>query len=180
MDGRFITIGYIKRAVGLKGEVLVRVFSAVENLTCPRCLFLKAGSDFKKLGIVRFRIKRRKEAVCLLAGVDNRSKAEKMVGFKIFQQKSLLPRLHEGEYFWYELEGLRVRNMNGVDLGTINCIMETGAHDVLVVRNRYREILVPMVEGFIKDIDTRAGLCLVELPPGLLEATGTALKRKKD
>ena len=45
-----------------------------------------------------------------------------------------LPELEEGDYYWSQLEGLRVITKEGILLGKVSQIMETGANDVIVVR----------------------------------------------
>ncbi len=179
MEKDYVAIGRIKRAVGLKGEVLVRAFSSTESITAPGCLFLKGKDGFKRFEIIRFREKGPKELVCLLEGINNRTLAEGLERRQVFQEKSLLPREGADEYFWYELKGLKVVDQNGQELGTIYSIIEAGAQDVLVVRDNMREILIPMVDEFIEAIDTTKGVCLVNIPPGLEETTTTLIKGKK-
>ena len=179
MEKDYVAVGRIKRAVGLKGEVLIKAFSSTKSIIVPGCLFLKEEDGFKRFQIARFREKGPKELVCLLEGVNNRALAEGFEGRQVLQKKSLLPREDTNEYFWYELEGLRVMDQDGKELGTVYSIIEAGAQDVLVVRDGKREILIPMVDEFIKEIDTTRGICLVDLPPGLEETTATSIKGKR-
>ncbi len=179
MEKDYVAVGRIKRAVGLKGEVLIKAFSSTKSIIVPGCLFLKEKDGFRRFQIARFRKKGPKELVCLLEGVNNRTLAEGLERRQVFQEKSLLPREDTDEYFWYELEGLRVMDQDGKELGTVYSIIEAGAQDVLVVRDGKREILIPMVDEFIKEIDTTRGICLVDLPPGLEETTATSIKGKR-
>ncbi len=57
-----------------------------------------------------------------------------------------LPAAEPGEYYWRDLEGLEVSNLQGERLGVVDHLMETGANDVLVVRGE-RERLIPFVQG---------------------------------
>jgi len=176
MEKGYVAVGRIKRAVGLKGEVLIKAFSSTKSITTSGYLFLKGKDDFERFQIIKFRGKGLKELVCLLEGVNNRTLAEHLERKQVFQEKSLLPREDSDEYFWYELKDLKVVDRNGNELGTIYSIIETGAQDVLVVRDTKREILIPMMDGFIQQIDTTKGICLVDLPPGLEETTATSIK----
>ncbi len=94
---------------------------------------------------------------------------------EVYQRFSRLPPREEDEFYWFELEGLEVLDIHGRFLGRVHSVMDTGAGDVLVVRDRAREILIPMVEDIIMKIDTKVGQMTVELPPGLEEATETRL-----
>ena len=67
------------------------------------------------------------------------------------------------EYYWTDLEGLRVRDRDGTVIGTVAYLLETGANDVLVVRDGEREILVPFVTGdVIKQVDLADGVIDVD------------------
>jgi 16S rRNA processing protein RimM len=76
-----------------------------------------------------------------------------------------LPELHEGEYYWNDLQGLRVENLDGVELGRISYVFETGANDVIVVKGR-REYLIPFTWGnAVRRVDLEKGLMIVDWDP---------------
>ncbi len=179
MQDKFLAIGRIKRAVGLKGEVLIRAYSQVESFLKPACFFLKLkDSSFKKFLIKRYRLKAPKEAICVLEGVNDRNDAEAIEKKEIFQKESLLPQIEADEFYWYQLKGLEVVDEERGVVGRISAILETGANDILVVKNSQgEEILIPMVDEIIKEVDPIKDICLVNLPPGLIEAT--LLKKTK-
>ena len=179
MEQRYLAVGRIKRAVGLKGEVLIKAYSSIDSIAIPSCIFIKIDSLFKRLKIIHIRKKKNKEAVCLIEHIKDRTAAEAMIGMEVYQDKYLLPREDGDEYYWYELKGMTVVDQNGVTLGNIHSIIDTGAQDVLVVRNSSNEILIPMVDEFIKQIDIKKRYCHVTLPPGLKEATSIPYKKRR-
>ena len=73
----------------------------------------------------------------------------------------------QGEYFHYQIIGLKVISVTGEDLGEITDILETGSNDVYVVVGPTGEILVPAIRDVIKEIDVLSGLMTVDLPEGL-------------
>jgi 16S rRNA processing protein RimM len=81
--------------------------------------------------------------------------------------QSEVPSAEEGEYFHYELLGLKVRTVEGEDLGEVVEILETGSNDVYVVRGAAGEILVPALSKVVREIDIASGLMVVDLPEGL-------------
>jgi len=94
--------------------------------------------------------------IAKLKNVDDRTFAETLKGADIWVAKADLLELDENEYYWFELEGLSVINMEGETLGYVQKLMETGANDVLVVVNAAdkQEILIPYVkEQVIKQVD---------------------------
>lgn len=112
-----------------------------------------------------------KGLVASLEGVDSRERAEQLAGAEILLPKQALPALEAGDYYWYQLEGLRVTTLGGVDLGHVNYLFETGANDVLVVQGDAhsvddRERLLPFLpDEVIRDTDLAAGTLTVDWDP---------------
>lgn len=96
-----------------------------------------------------------------LAGVDDRTAAEKLEGRFIAAPREALPRTEASEYYWADLIGLAVMTEKGESLGKVDSLMETGAHAVLVVKDsssgEARERLLPFVDEVIKSVDVAGG-----------------------
>jgi 16S rRNA processing protein RimM len=71
----------------------------------------------------------------------------------------------KGEYYWADLEGLRVVNLEGVEFGTVSHLFETGANDVLVVTDGERERLIPFTRNAVKKVDLAAREIRVDWDP---------------
>jgi len=115
-----------------------------------RRLELEAGREHGRGGLL-----------AKLVGVDDAETAAAEVGSLIQITPEQLPSLVEGEYFWHQLEGLKVENLDGAALGTVDHLFETGANDVLVVTGE-RERLIPYVAEVIRDVDLEAGTLRVD------------------
>jgi len=75
--------------------------------------------------------------------------------------RSQLPSLKDGEFYWYQLQGLKVIDLQGQLLGQIDHLLETGANDVMVVRPCAgslddRERLLPYTGQCVQSIDLQA------------------------
>ncbi|EIJ42143.1 16S rRNA processing protein RimM [Beggiatoa alba B18LD] len=104
-----------------------------------------------------------KGIIAKLQGVDDRDQAIPYLGTDIAIAKTQLHPLIEGEYYWSDLIGLTVINQDGVCFGTVDYLLETGAHDVLVVKGEEQERLIPFVlTVFIKAIDLQNRTIQVE------------------
>jgi len=92
--------------------------------------------------------------VAKLQGVDDRDRALALKGIEIGIPRSELPALRESaqEYYWTDLEGCKVINQDGIEFGIVDSLMETGANDVLVVKNG-RERLIPYIDDVIESVD---------------------------
>jgi 16S rRNA processing protein RimM len=128
-----------------------------------------------KIGDRRYRVlkaERLKQQVLVhLAGIDNLDQAEALVGQEVKGERRRFPPLPPGEYYWFQVLGLRVIDAaKGALLGHLQEILPTPAHDVYVVRRGSKEVLLPAVEEVIVEINLEEGYVKVAPPPGLLEA----------
>lgn len=101
--------------------------------------------------------------VALFEAVSDRTMAESFKGMLVGAPKSVLPALPPNEYYWADLIGLEVINQQGVILGKVAGLIETGANDVLrVIGHDGTERLLPYVDAVVQVIDLPAGRMVVE------------------
>lgn len=100
-----------------------------------------------------------------LAVCNDRDRARDLIGSDIAVRRSELPDPGRDRFYWADLEGLTVRNRDGVELGVVDHLLETGANDVLVVKGE-RERLIPYVRGaVVVSVDLEQGVILVDWDP---------------
>lgn len=166
MDGRqedphkLVALGRIAGAHGIQGWV--RVFSHTEPreaiLDYRPWLVGDAHTSFEPIEGGRHG----KTVIARLEGIEDRDHAERLVGQEISVPRGQLPKPAEQQFYWVDLIGLRVVNRDGASLGSIEDMMATGAHDVMVVRGE-RERLIPFVVGqVVSDIDLDSGQLTVD------------------
>jgi len=163
---RRLLMGRIHGAFGLRGELKVESFSEPETaLLGYQPWFLRdARGHERTISGARGRAAN-KGLVVTLPGIDDRTAAEALRGTEIFIPRSALPAPRPGEFYWVDLEGLRVRTVEGVELGTVAQVLPTGANDVLVV-NGERERMIPFVRPqTVVSIDLNAGEIVVDWDP---------------
>jgi 16S rRNA processing protein RimM len=105
--------------------------------------------------------------VLKLAGIDNREAAEVLRGALISVPAEQAVALPAGTYYWHQIIGLRVVDLEDRPLGQIADILATGGNDVYVVRSNGRELLLPAIRDVVKEIDLDGGVVRVDLLPGL-------------
>jgi len=99
--------------------------------------------------------------VARLEGFADREAAVTLMGADIAVRTAQLPVLERGAYYWAQLEGLTVVNLQGVGFGTVSNLFETGANDVMVVRGE-RERLIPYVRDVVREVDLAARTVIVD------------------
>jgi 16S rRNA processing protein RimM len=166
-EPRFLVIGEVSRPHGVHGEVRIIPHTDVpERFTWLKTAYLgrEAPQPVEVEG-ARFH-----QGVILLklAGFDSRDAVEPLRGqwLQVLEEDAI--PLEEGEYFLYQLEGLRVWSDDGRELGRLAEVIETGANNVFVVRGELGELLLPDIPDVVQAIDFDAGTIIVHLLPGLL------------
>ena len=162
-----IVVGKIFSVHGVRGEVKVYSFTdPIENLLDYRNWTLRREGSVKQVELVSGR-SNKKELVAKLKGLDDRDEARLLSGYEICISRSLLPNLTEDEYYWYQLQGLKVINQDEQLFGKIDHLLETGANDVMVVKPCAgslddRERLLPYTAQCVLAVDLEAGVMRVE------------------
>lgn len=158
---RLIAVGRIVGLFGVGGWV--KVYSH----TRPREAILQyspwqveIGGVTRMLDVAEGRLQG-KGVVARLDGFQGRDEAAALVDKEITIRASQLPAVGEREYYWADLEGLRVVNLAGQDLGRVSHLFETGADDVLVIQGE-RERLIPFGAGIVRHVDLDAGIISVD------------------
>lgn len=167
-EPHFLIVGRVTRPHGVRGEVRVEAHTDLpERFLGLKTIYL--GLDRPRpVPVERARLQ---EAVILLklAGYGDRNAAESLRGEWLQVLTAEAIPLQEGEYFLYQLVGLAVISEDGLYLGQLTEILETGANRVFVVVNDDgREVLLPDTAEVIQQIDFAAGRMIVHLLPGLL------------
>lgn len=96
-----------------------------------------------------------------LEGCNDRDAAAALKGTQVAVPRDALPRTAKDEYYWSDLIGLAVVNLQGESLGKVSGLLETGAHDVLVVRNG-QERLIPFIAQYVIEADIAGGQVRVD------------------
>jgi 16S rRNA processing protein RimM len=167
-----LIVGKISGVYGVKGWV--KVYSGTDprdSITAYNPWYIQQGrhkskGEWREMRVEHGR-RQAKTVIAKLEGVDDRDSAMQLKGATIAIQPEQLQALGKDEYYWRDLVGLRVCNKEGVELGTVQRLMETGANDVLVVSGgegdaAQKELLIPWTPGrAILDVDLEHGqLCV--------------------
>lgn len=168
-------IGRISGTLHLKGTVKVTSnFEDIELLPGNKGI-IEFPNGLKKL----LTIKEVKNLNGKVLGVDfeeilTKTDAQSLATGVLFVRRDLLGEINEEEYFMDDLIGFEVINSNGENLGKIEEIMETSAHDIFVVGEE--EYMIPDVEEYIKELNFEEKKILVDVPQDLLDINKTASK----
>jgi len=162
---QFLIIGRILAPWGVKGEVKVEVLTDFPERFAPRKVVYL---DAHPLEIERCR-PHKQHMVVKLATIDSIEVAEKLRGQDLNIPGSELFTLPEGQYYAFQVIGLKVVTTESKTLGRIKEIMTTPGNDVYIVEGKRGEILIPAIEDVVKSIDLKKGKIIIEAIEGLLD-----------
>lgn len=168
---QFLRVGVISSTHGVRGEV--KVFPTTDDLerfldlkdvilVTPRKeqlpLIVEGVKFFKQFAILKFK------------GIDNIDDIQKYKGCDLMVSRENAAPLAENEYYIGDLIGMKVVSDDGKELGTLTDVLETGANDVYVVQQKNRnELLLPVIDECILDVDLENGVVTAHLMEGLLD-----------
>ena len=160
---RMITVGRLHGAFGVRGEVKLESFTDPLRSIAryqPWILHDARGIEHACEG-VRVR-EGGKGLIATMPGIEDKDAADALRGTEVLVPRSALPPPAEDEFYWVDLEGLRVVNVEGTDFGIVSHLFSTGANDVLVAQGE-RERMIPFVlPDYIRSVDFEAGVVTVD------------------
>lgn len=166
-----LPLARISKTQGLKGEFRARPLSG-ESENLGRLKDIYVGNEegaFRCYSVERVRQREPGLYILKLAGVDSVEAAQRLVGSTLLAPRAVLSPLGQGDYYWYELEGLRVIRADGSEMGVVESLFATGANDVLVVRSGDRTRYLPYTDAAIREVNTEEKTIRLCDFPGLEE-----------
>ena len=148
-----VAMGYIKGVFGIKGWLKIAADTEYPDslLDYPEWLLSKNG---KTLNVVLEAGKLvGDELQVKFEGIDDRDQAFALRGYTVEIPRAEFSPAGEDEYYWTDLVGMTVVNKEGITLGTVKNLMETGANDVLVIQGTDKQILIPFVSNYIETVN---------------------------
>ncbi|MGE4271514.1 MAG: ribosome maturation factor RimM [Desulfitobacterium sp.] len=162
-----VTIGEVIKPHGVQGEIKVHPITAnPKRFKQLEEVILVQNQLQRRLKVLNAKVQE-SEIYLTLEGINSRDEADKLRGWAIKVDRSEVPPLKEGWYY-FELEGMQVYEGETL-LGTLTRVIETGANDVYLVKGNGREICVPALKSVVKLVDVPGRRMEVELPLGLLD-----------
>ena len=150
----FVILGRVSGVHGVRGWVKVYAETRErEGILAYNPWYLREVSGWQPRQLLEGRVQGSGLVVARLEGIESIDQARALIDAEIAVKREQLPRLKRGEYYWSDLEGLRVVNLEGIEFGTVSHLFETGANDVLVVRDGERERLIPFTKDAVKKVD---------------------------
>lgn len=170
----YLTVARVARPHGVRGALRVQALTSTpQRMGDLLTIYLSATPEraetLHAYTVVRCQHAKGGEWLIFLEGVESREAADRLRGQYILVTLQDAVPLAEDEIYLFQVIGLRVLTDQGVVLGRVVSVIETGANDVYVVQGeRYGEVLIPAIESVVRRIDVDNGVMHITPLPGLL------------
>ena len=165
----FFRVGVIANTHGIRGEV--KVFPTTDDVKRFDYLkeaYIDAGKEkikvevsnvryFKNLVILKFK------------GIDNINDIERYKGKDLLVTRENALPLEEGEYYLADIIGANVYTEDGNLFGSLEDVIETGANLVYSVQHEGKEVLLPVIDDCVKEVNVEEKKVIVHIMKGLLD-----------
>ena len=163
-------LGKIVKKFSFKGEVLVKLdtdepelyehldalFIELRNSLVP---FFIESSQFHKSELLRVKFEE----------VDTEEDADSILKCDVYLPMEFLPKLEDDKFYFHEVIGYTVEDVNFGKVGVITAINDSTAQSLFEIDRNGTQILIPMNDDFIKKVDKKKKSILVETPDGLID-----------
>jgi len=149
-----VVMGKVLVPYGVNGWVKVYSFTEkLESFLTFKKLFLsKDQTNWLEIKVKEIKV-HGKTIIAKFSEIADRTQAESYKGYLIGVSKDYLPQLSEDQYYWNDLIGFEVLNLQNISFGIVDTYIETGANDVIVVKGN-KERLIPYTPMTVLKVDT--------------------------
>ncbi len=155
-------MGRVMGPWGVKGWIKVQPFTEYVDGLCDFPAWWIGGREIA----VEEAAPHGATVIAKLAGLDVREDAMKLKGAEVSVPRDALPEAGEDEFYWDDLVGLEVVNLQDEALGKVAEVFSNGAHEVLRIAqgegSARRERLVPFVDATVREVSLAEGRIRVD------------------
>lgn len=158
----WVIVGRFGRTHGIKGLITVHSFTEPrDNILRYTDWHIKLADQWQPLKLLNVEINN-KSILAQIEGYREREQVAVFTNVEIAVSRKQLPPLEPGEFYWHQLVGMQVVNLQHQELGKVIDVLSTGSNDVLVIEGEKRHLVPYLLDQFITDIDPGKGVITVD------------------
>lgn len=163
-------LGKIAKKFSFKGEVLIYLDSDdTEIYEQMESVFVEIGKNLVPFFIQDARLHKNDFLRVKFEDVDSEGDAEALLGKALYLPLDLLPKLEGNKFYFHEVIGFDLEDKRLGVVGKIESVNDSSAQPLFEVKKGEIEILVPMIDQFLVEIDRKGKRVVMDLPEGLIE-----------
>ena len=163
-------LGKIVRKHSFRGEVVVKLDTDEPELYADlNAVFVDLGKNFLPFFIEKSLLQKGNQLRVKFEDVSTEADAEAILKADVYLPLDLLPKLTGNKFYYHEVIGFTIEDVNFGKVGIISGINDSTAQPLFEVYNGDTELLIPMIDAFIKKVDRKNKTITIETPEGLIE-----------
>lgn len=163
-------LGYVAKLHGFKGEVsLFLDVTNPEDYYSLDAVFIEINDQLTPFFIESFKLKNKGYAAVRFEGVDDENAARKLLRKKLYLPDQVLPELDNKHFYDHEIIGFKVIDAEKGDIGIVNQVIDLKVNPLLQILKENKEILIPLVEGVVENVDRTKKVMHINAPAGLVD-----------
>lgn len=163
-------LGYVAKVHGLHGEVLLVLdVDYPEDYEDTAHVFVERNGRLVPFILEHLVPQPNKKFLAKFEEFDHVDQVKPFVGSGIYLPLKALPDLEEDQYYFHELVGCTVIDENLGELGEVKVIYDLESQDLIGMAYKEREILIPIKDGIILNVDKAEKKVFCHLPEGLID-----------
>lgn len=163
-------LGYVAKLHGFKGEVsLFLDVTNPEDYTSLDAVFIEINGQLSPFFVSSFKLKNNGFAAVKFEGVDTENAARVILRNDLYLPAQVLPKLSGKNFYDHEVVGFKVVDVNFGEVGILETVIDLKVNPLLQIMNGKKEILVPLIEGILENVDRKNKILTIKAPAGLIE-----------
>ena len=169
-EDELFLLGKIVRTFGANGELVIQINSEIlARLKNMESVFIKLNVNLVPFFIENLQPRPKNQAIVKFMDVNSADEATLLAGCEFYIPLEMLPKVKGKKPFTFEIEGYKVIDAHHGEIGTLTAVIEVPQQSLLSVDFNGKEILVPVVEEIVKEIDRKNKTIYIEAPEGLID-----------
>jgi len=165
----YFYLGKITKQFGIKGELVVYLDTdEPEKYHSLGTVFLDIKGEPIPFFLDDIKIKKKNQIIVLFQDIDNES-AYSYVGTDLYLPLSMLPKLTGNKFYYHEIKDFAVIDVNKGNIGVCNGVLEYAHQAIMQINNDKGEILIPIADDIIKEVNRENKIIEITTPQGLIE-----------
>lgn len=163
-------LGYVAKLHGFKGEVsLFLDVTNPEDYETLDAVFIEINGQLSPFFVESFKLKNKGFAAVKFEGVNSEKDARILLRKNLFLPAQILPKLSGKNFYDHEVVGFTVVDESYGEVGKIESVIDLQVNPLLQIMNGTKEVLIPLVEGVVQNVDRKKKVMTVKAPAGLIE-----------
>lgn len=163
-------LGKIVKRYSFKGELLVKLDTDdPRKYTKMESVFVEKNKILVPFFITRSSLHKSTLLRVKFEEIDNDEDTESLINTELYLPLDLLPKLGDNKFYYHEIIGYAVEDVSFGDVGVVSGVNDSNVQPLFEIDRNGKEILIPLIDNFIKNVDKENKNILLDVPKGLIE-----------